>query len=172
MSTLVIVVHPDLAQSRINKRWAQELKKQSDVTIHNLYEVYPDEQINVAQEQELLEQHDRIVLQFPFYWYSTPSLLKKWLDKVLTYGWAYGSEGGKLQGKELLIALSAASVEENYQHDGRNRYTIEELLRPLEATGHMIGVKLLPYFVQYGAAVLTDEQLEQSAQKYAQTVIS
>jgi putative NADPH-quinone reductase len=172
MSTLVIVVHPNLAESRINKRWVQELKQQSGVTIHNLYEVYPDEQINVAQEQELLEQHDRIVLQFPLYWYSTPSLLKKWQDKVLTYGWAFGSEGGKLQGKELLIALSAASVEENYQHDGRNRYTIEELLKPLEATGHMVGTKLLPYFVQYDAAGLTDEQLEQSAQKYAQTVIS
>ncbi|KZE67052.1 MULTISPECIES: NAD(P)H-dependent oxidoreductase [Paenibacillus] len=172
MSTLVIVVHPDLAESRINKRWMQELEKQSNVTVHNLYEVYPDEQINVAHEQKLLEEHDRIVLQFPFYWYSSPSLLKKWLDKVLTYGWAYGSEGGKLQGKELLIALSAASVEENYQHGGRNRYTIEELLRPFEATGHMIGVKLLPYFVQYGAAVLTDEQLEQSAQKYVQAVIS
>lgn len=37
MSTLVIVVHPDLAESRINKRWVQELKEQSDVTIHNLY---------------------------------------------------------------------------------------------------------------------------------------
>lgn len=71
-----------------------------------------------------------------------------------------------------MIALSAASVEENYQHDGRNRYTIEELLRPFEATGLLIGVKLLPYFVQYGAGVLTDEQLEQSAQKYVQAVIS
>ncbi|WP_342417800.1 NAD(P)H-dependent oxidoreductase [Paenibacillus sp. FSL R10-2782] len=172
MSTLVIVVHPNLAESRINKRWVQELKKQSGVTIHNLYEVYPDEKINVAQEQELLEQHDRIVLQFPFYWYSTPSLLKKWEDEVLTYGWAFGSEGGKLEGKELLIALSAGSVEENYQHNGGNRYTIEELLRPLEATGHMVGTRLLPYFVQYGASVLTDEQLEQSAQKYAQTVTS
>lgn len=70
MSTLVIVVHPDLAESRVNKRWMQELKKQSSVTVHNLYEIYPDEQINVAHEQKLLEQHDRIVLQFPFYWYS------------------------------------------------------------------------------------------------------
>ncbi|TKH41447.1 general stress protein [Paenibacillus terrae] len=172
MSTLVIVTHPNLAESRVNKRWVQELKKQPGVTIHNLYEVYPDEKINVAQEQELLEQHDRIVLQFPFYWYSTPSLLKKWEDEVLTYGWAFGSGGDKLEGKELLIALSAASLEENYQHDGRNRYTIEELLRPLEATSHLIGAKLLPYFVQYGAAVLTDEQLEQSAQNYAQTVTS
>ncbi|WP_431088685.1 NAD(P)H-dependent oxidoreductase [Paenibacillus sp. 8b26] len=172
MSTLVIVTHPNLAESRVNKRWVQELKKQSGITVHNLYEVYPDEKINVAQEQELVEQHDRIVLQFPFYWYSTPSLLKKWQDVVLTYGWAYGSEGGKLEGKELLIALSAASVEENYQHDGRNRYTIEELLRPLEATSHLLGAKLLPYFVQYGAGVLTDEELEQSAQRYVQTVTS
>ncbi|WP_396125955.1 NAD(P)H-dependent oxidoreductase [Brevibacillus laterosporus] len=25
----------------------------------------------------------------PFYWYSSPPLLKKWLDDIFTHGWAY-----------------------------------------------------------------------------------
>jgi len=48
-----------------------------------------------------LLEHDRIVLQFPMYWYSMPPLLKKWLDDVLTYNFAYGSKGDKLKGKDL-----------------------------------------------------------------------
>src|SRR4051812_28026550 len=105
MKTLVLVFHPDINNSRINRRLAEEMEKQANVTVHRVYEAYPNEQIDVAAEQKLLEEHDRIVLQFPFYWYSTPPLLKKWEDEVLTYGWAYGSNGDKLRNKELLIAV-------------------------------------------------------------------
>jgi len=61
------------------------LAKRQDVTIHPLYEAYPDWSIDVTREHELLLAHDRIVLQFPFYWYSSPPLLKKWLDFVLLF---------------------------------------------------------------------------------------
>jgi len=84
MKTLVIITHPNLDQSRINRTWMQELKKHEEITIHALYQAYPDGKINVAHEQSLLESHDRIILQFPFYWYSTPSLLKQWQDEVLS----------------------------------------------------------------------------------------
>ncbi|AWB44878.1 general stress protein [Paenibacillus sp. CAA11] len=172
MRTLVIVAHPNLEKSCINKRWVEELKEKSGVTVHNLYEVYPDEQIDVQREQQLAMEHDRIVFQFPFYWYSTPPLLKKWQDLVLTYGWAYGSQGDNLHGKELLVALSAGSPIENYRPEGRNKFTIEELLRPLEATSNLIGIKLLPYFVQYNASMLTDDELDRSARDYANVVQS
>ncbi|WP_405157031.1 NAD(P)H-dependent oxidoreductase [Paenibacillus sp. FSL K6-0108] len=172
MKTLVIVVHPNYELSRVNKRWVQELDGNLNVTIHNLYGSYPDEQIDVEREQKLLLEHDRIVFQFPFYWYSTPPLLKKWEDQVLTYGWAYGSDGVNLHGKELLLALSTGSPKESYQHDGMNKYTMEEFLRPLEATSNLIGSKLLPYFVQHGAMAISDEDLEISAREYAKTVLS
>lgn len=172
MKTLVIVAHPNLEQSRINKRWVEELKGKSDVTIHDLYEAYPNEQIDVEREQQLLLEHDRIVFQFPFYWYSTPPLLKKWQDFVLTYGWAYGSDGVKLHGKELLLALSTGSPKENYQHSGMNKFTMEEFLRPLEATSNLIGTKLLPYFIQHGAMAISEEDLEVSAREYAKVVLS
>jgi len=106
MKALVILAHPKIAESRINRRLIEEVRKHPEITVHELYPSYPDWNIDVPREQELLEKHDRIVFQFPLYWYSTPPLLKKWQDDVLTYGWAYGSQGKKLQGKELLIATA------------------------------------------------------------------
>ncbi|HJV47176.1 MAG TPA: NAD(P)H-dependent oxidoreductase [Bacillota bacterium] len=142
------------------------MEKQANVTVHRVYEACPDEKIDVAAEQSLLEKHDRIVLQFPFYWYSTPPLLKKWEDAVLSYGWAFGSNGNKLHGKELLIATSTGAAKENYSPDGNFKYTIPELMRPLQASSNMIGTRYLTPYVLYGVNQLSDEQLEQSAKDY------
>lgn len=168
MKTLVLVFHPNLAASRVNRCLTEELEQQGTVTVHRVYEAYPDENIDVAAEQKLLEQHDRVVLQFPFYWYSTPSLLKKWEDAVLTYGWAYGSTGNKLHGKDLLIAVSVGAAKENYSPDGNFKHTIHELLRPLQTTSNMIGMRYLTPYILYGVMQhLSDEALEQSAKDYA-----
>ena len=43
MKTLVILAHPNLKESKINKRWNEELIKYPDeVTVHNIYKKYPD----------------------------------------------------------------------------------------------------------------------------------
>lgn len=166
MKTLVLVFHPDLSASRVNRRWAEEMDKQDNVTVRRVYEVYPDERIDVSAEQRLMEQHDRIVLQFPFYWYSTPSLLKKWEDAVFIYGWAVGSKGDKLHGKELLIAVTVGIAEESYSPNGAFKYTVHELLRPLQATSNSIGTRYLTPFIVYGAARMQGEQVETSAKDY------
>jgi len=46
------------------------------VTIHDLYETYPNFHIQVKFEQDLLLAHDIIVFHHPFYWYSSPAILK------------------------------------------------------------------------------------------------
>ncbi len=134
MKTLVLVFHPDITSSRANRRLAEEVNKQANVTVHHVYNAYPDERIDVAAEQKLMEAHDRIILQFPFYWYSTPPLLKKWEDEVLTYKWAYGSTGNKLHGKDLLLAVTTGDAKESFLPDGAVKYSVLELLRPLQAT--------------------------------------
>lgn len=92
MKTLIVVAHPNLNESKINKHWVNRLSGLTDTyTVHDLYATYPDWKIDVCKEQALVEAHDNIVFQFPVYWFSSPPLLKKWLDDVLTYGWAYGS---------------------------------------------------------------------------------
>ncbi len=100
--TLVIVAHPHIDQSVINKRWVEELEKYPDqFTVHQIYQAYPDGVIDVAKEQALVEEHENLVFQFPVYWFNCPPLLKQWLDEVLAYGWAYGSTGDKLKNKNL-----------------------------------------------------------------------
>jgi len=172
MKTLVLVFHPNLNDSRANKRLAEEMEKQANVTVRRVYEAYPDEMIDVAAEQRLLEEHDRIVLQFPFYWYSTPSLLKKWEDAVLAYGWAFGTNGDKLHGKELLIAVTTGGPQESYTPDGNNKYTVTELLRPLQATSNLIGTRYMTPYILYGAMQQTDKDFEQSAKDYVEYALN
>ncbi len=136
MKTLILVVHPHLNESLINKRWVEELQKHSDkYEVHRLYEAYPDGKIGVAGEQQLMERYERIVFQYPLYWFNCPPLFKTWLDEVLTYGWAYGSQSGyKMGGKKIALAITAGIDEHEYAASGKYRYTIEELTRPFELT--------------------------------------
>ncbi|MDQ0483971.1 NAD(P)H-dependent oxidoreductase [Guptibacillus hwajinpoensis] len=172
MKTLVIIAHPNLEESNINRILASRLETKTDVTIHKLYEVYPDGNIDVEYEQALLLKYDRIVFQFPFYWYSSPSLLKEWQDKVLTYGWAYGSEGNALHGKEFMIATSTGGPETAYQAGGFNHFSMSELLKPFHATANLTGMRFLPIFTVQGVFRLTEEEISEQADAYVQHVVA
>ncbi|RXL71629.1 flavodoxin family protein, partial [Citrobacter sp. AAK_AS5] len=79
---------------KINAAWAAALAPHTDrVTVHDLFAAYPDGVIDVAAEQALVRAHDRIVFQFPLFWFSMPPLLKVWFDQVLGYGFVYGPGG-------------------------------------------------------------------------------
>lgn len=84
MKILVIVAHPSMETSIINKRWVEELNKYPEkYTVHELYKVYPDEKnIDVEKEQHLIESHGNLILQFPIHNFNCPNLLKKWIDDV------------------------------------------------------------------------------------------
>ncbi|OUL77806.1 NAD(P)H-dependent oxidoreductase [Paraburkholderia hospita] len=170
--TLVILAHPNLVESQINAAWQSKLEEVSDsVTIRNIYRLYPDWNIDVAAERALLESHERIFLQFPVYWYSAPPLLKKWLDDVLGYGWAYGPGGDMLAGKEIGLVVSTGSPEAAYQSDGRLGHTLDELLRPLEQTVRFVGARYLPVFALQGAnRAIAADQLSRSADDYLKHV--
>lgn len=162
MKTVISLFHPHFNQSRVNKALIHSLD--ASIEVRNLYEQYPDFKINVDSEQKILANYDRIVLQFPMLWYSTPALLKQWEDDVLTYGWAYGSNGNALHNKELLVAVTVGA--DNYGRKGFAKYTIEELLRPLQATSRLIGMKYLQPFKVMGASSITDNQLTTASQNY------
>jgi putative NADPH-quinone reductase len=173
--TLVIIVHPDMKHSVINKRWVEELQKYPDTfTMHQLYERYPDEQIDVLAEQQLIEQHDTIIFQFPFYWFSSPPLLKKWLEEVLTHGWAYGSKSGyKVAGKKISLAVSVGGDEDEYRDGEKYRYTLDELLRPFEPTFDYIKADYKPFFAYYGLEFnAAEEWIANSVPLYLQHIRS
>jgi putative NADPH-quinone reductase len=171
MNILVIIVHPNIENSRINKMWKTELETDTTITIHELYKKYPNEIINVKKEQKLLENHDRIIFQFPMYWYSSPPLLKKWFDAVLLKDWAFGPDGNALKGKEFGFAVSTFSPEEHYSHDGLNGHTIEELAFPFETTVNKIKGIYLPIFALHGVGKISDDDLKKNALEYKNHII-
>lgn len=166
---LIIVIHPDLENSVVNKRWINELKKYPEkYVVHNLYNVYPNGQIDVKKEQELVEGFDKIIFQFPFFWFNCPPLFKQWLDEVLLYGWAFGSNSGyKLGSKKIALAISAGIDKDDYHPSGKYKYTMEHLLAPFELTFDYIKADYRPAFILYGLEFhATEERIENSAQQY------
>lgn len=163
MKLLAIVAHPSLAESRVNREWANALAKCVKVTVRDLSAEYPDMDIDVLQEQELLLEHDRIAFLFPFYWYSSPAILKQWMDLVLQPGFAYGIGGDKLEGKEFVICTAVGSNREGYRAGNHNNYTVDELLRPFQQSVNYVGGRYLPPFCFYRSITASDEQIADSS---------
>lgn len=160
MKTLVIVAHPNLAHSRINAAWKKALQAETRFHVKDLADCYPDAVFDIAREQADLVEHDRIILQFPLYWYSCPALLKKWIDDVFTPGFAYARGGDKLKGKELMLCISVGAPEDGYRATGFNNFTLDELLRPFQQTANYVKARLVTPFVFYESVFASDEQID------------
>jgi glutathione-regulated potassium-efflux system ancillary protein KefG len=166
MKTLILFAHPRLEKSKINRALLSRIPRHADLTFHDLYETYPDFNIDIEREKELLLRHDLIIWQHPFYWYSCPPLLKQWIDLVLEFEWAYGPGGNALQGKIIFNSITTGGAAEAYEHEGRNRFTVREFLAPFDQTAHLCKMIYLPPFVIQGTHRLTDDKLQQGLNQY------
>ncbi len=163
MKTLVLTAHPDLSKSRINRAWFDALSEAADVTTRDLTAIGGGEmRFDIEAEQALLLAHDRIVFQFPFFWYSAPPVMKAWMDQVLNYGFAYGPGGDQLKGLEFLILVSTGGPEHSYHAGGYNNFTMAEFLKPFQQTANLAGMTYLRPFVAHGMALATREQIEEN----------
>jgi glutathione-regulated potassium-efflux system ancillary protein KefG len=168
---LVLFAHPVLERSRVNRRLLSAVRDVSGVTVHDLYDVYPTLYIDAKREQRLLLDHDVIVFQHPFYWYSTPAILKEWQDLVLEHGWAYGRGGTQLRGKITLNAITTGGPESAYHRTGYNRFTIRELLAPWDQTAHLCGMRFLaPFAVHSALRVACDDDVSHASETYRQLI--
>jgi len=164
---LILFAHPAFEKSRANKVLVNGLDRMKGVTFHDLYQVYPDMDIDRLHEQQLLEQHDVIVFHHPFFWYSGPAILKQWQDLVLVHGWAYGHDGNALKGKWLFNAITTGGPKAFYQIQGQsNRFSIRQLLSPFEQTASMCNMRYLPPFVVHGTHSLNEKDMTMYHQMY------
>lgn len=147
---LINFAHPAITRSKINKALRAAVEDIENVTVNDLYANYPDFLIDIKREQQLCESHDVIIFQHPFYWYSTPAIMKEWLDLVLEHGWAYGSQGKALDGKIFLQAITGGGDASTYQKEGFNEFTIGELTSPYRATAKLCLMHWLPPFAVLG----------------------
>ncbi|RYZ28108.1 MAG: NAD(P)H oxidoreductase [Chitinophagaceae bacterium] len=169
---LILFAHPAFEKSRIHKRLNLHVRNLEGVTFRDLYETYPDLDIDVKQEQKLLLEHDVIIFQHPFYWYSSPAMIKQWQDLVLEYGWAYGTDGNALMGKRIFNAISCGGPRHVYSSEGRNRFSIPQFLAPFDQTAMLCKMKYLPPFVVHGTHRLSSEDIELHAVQYEQLLIA
>jgi glutathione-regulated potassium-efflux system ancillary protein KefF len=171
---LVIVAHPELEQSRANRRLLEAARAlgsgvhAGSIAVRDLYALYPDYLIDVAVEQAALAAARLVVWQQPIRWYGMPPLLKLWCDDVLAFGWAYGPSGVALRGKDLWLVASTGGPEDSYRPDSYNRYFFDAFLPPYEQTAALCGMRFLPPLVLHGAHRAGDDELAAHARTYAQ----
>ncbi|MDU1427810.1 MAG: NAD(P)H-dependent oxidoreductase, partial [Klebsiella grimontii] len=118
---LLLYAHPESQDSVANRVLLEPALQLSNVTVHDLYAHYPDFFIDIAWEQDLLRQHEVIVFQHPLYTWSCPALMKEWLDRVLSRGFASGAGGNQLAGKYWRSVITTGEPESAYRRDA-HRY--------------------------------------------------
>jgi putative NADPH-quinone reductase len=169
--TLILFFHPDPPSSRANAALARAARSVAGTRIIDMKARYPDNSIAIdaAREARELLAAERIVLQFPIQWYSTPPLMKAWQDAVLTRMFYINaaSEGDRLVGTPLMLAVTAGNSHESYSRAGQNHFTLDEVLTPLKATAHRCGLPWQRPFVLYRANQADDAALRAAGEHYA-----
>ncbi|MEA1063552.1 glutathione-regulated potassium-efflux system oxidoreductase KefF [Erwinia sp. HR93] len=163
---LIIYAHPYPHHSHANRCMIEQAMTLPGVEVRSLYQLYPDFDIDIAAEQAALTRADLVIWQHPMQWYGVPPLLKLWIDKVLSHGWAYGKGGAALQKKSLMWAVTTGGGEHHFTLGDRPGF--DTLAQPLQATALYCGMYWLPPFVIHNAFVCDDETLTRRASAYQQ----
>ena len=116
---------------------------------------------DIVAEQEKLRGADLVIFQYPLWWFGFPAILKGWVDRVLSYKFAYGVgewwDRGPFVNKRAMLAITTGTPKSAYASDGRNG-DIERILWSTEAGVLAIcGFQVVPAFMAYGAPWIGDE---------------
>jgi len=163
---LILFAHLDIQHSKIHQAMVAAVRDVHFIKFHDLLETYPDFYFDISAERELLASVDLIIYQHPIYWYSAPAILKHWQDMVLTRGYAYGSDGNALKGKDFMLSVSTGGDENSYQSDGVHARPLKEYLYPIEQMAKFCGMNCLPPFILQGGHSLAQSIIDDHAQSY------
>lgn len=77
---------------------------------------------DVKQEQEHISWADHITFVYPIWWMGMPAILKGYIDRILSYGFAYsydeGVQKGLLTGKQVSIINTHGRQQAEYEANG------------------------------------------------------
>ena len=166
MNVLILFAHPAFHKSNVNRILIDGIQDIEAITFHDLYEEYPEFDIDVKREQELLKNHDCIIFHYPFYWYSTPAILKEWQDLVLEHGWAYGSKGNALKDKLFFNVITTGGPQQAYVGNNIYNNTIKELLAPITQSAKLCKMINIPPFVVHGTHAINPDEIVEYKKAY------
>lgn len=152
----IILAHSHYEKSIANKTIIDALvKKYPNARVRNISELYHDFNIDVQAEQEDISDADVILFQFPVNWYNMPAILKHWIDKVLSYGFAYG-DAFKLEGKTLIASITAGAPEEAYTPIGHMHFRLRQFFNNIESTAYYCKMNFAEPVLGYGNIYIPD----------------
>lgn len=120
----------------------------------------------ISDEQAKLISSDLLVFQFPLWWWSFPSILKGWIDRVLSSGFAYG-KNAKLKPKKVMYSLTtggANSKEELAYYQNK----IDGLYQDIFG---FMGWEILPAFIAHGVQEKSKEERQQLLASYQEHIL-
>ena len=156
--TLIIISHPDVTQSSSQQFLLASIKGEELIQIRHLESILAEQENNhfdKSIERSCIQEVDRIIFQFPFYWYQCPSVMKQWMDEVLTLNLSQKAK------KEFGIVVTVGAKQDRYTAGGSVGFGIEELLRPYQALANQLGWNYQTPFVVYQFQYLTETQKQQ-----------
>ncbi|GAB2575739.1 NAD(P)H-dependent oxidoreductase [Streptomyces capparidis] len=128
---------------------------------------------DIAAEQEKLLWSDAVVLQFPLWWFSVPAILKGWIDRVFTSGFAYGPAvpppygQGPLAGRRALVSVTIGARETSFSDRGVHGH-LKDVLHPLlHGLFWFTGIAPLEPFAVHGSNDLSDAGFTAAKERYA-----
>ncbi len=73
----------------------------------------------VKAEHEKIKWCDTIIFVFPMYWWSMPGIMKNWVDRMLTLGFAYGMKGEvSLKPRKAMIMYTTGGPKSYHESSG------------------------------------------------------
>jgi putative NADPH-quinone reductase len=154
--TLVLYAHPAPHRSLLIRRLVEAAQAAPGVLVRDLYETYPDFDIDGEAERALLAQAHLVVFLHPFRWYGMPSMMKEWMETVLLPGWAYGHGApppfGALRGKACWLVTTTGSGPDAYRPGGLHGRPFEDFLPPYEQAAALCGMDWIAPLAIHGAA--------------------
>lgn len=162
-NVVILLAHPNYKESQANKALIDAVKDIPGVVIVDLYA----RPFDAEAHKKILSQAKAVVFQFPFYWASAPSQLKKWIDEIFTPL----AQTEAVKGKPLMVATTTGSEYEAYRSGGRNQFTLDELLRPYQLTANHSGMVWQTPHVVYGLSTpAAQENIKEGAKAYRQRI--
>ena len=143
MKYLIIYAHPD--NSSLNNHLLKNVidnlqKEQQEIEIRDLYKnqfnpvlSFADMEgqrmgkvdATVQREQEYISWADHLVFIYPIWWTGMPAIMKGYIDRVFSYGFAYrydqGVQRGLLTGKMATIINTQGKSKAEYENIGMDK---------------------------------------------------
>jgi NAD(P)H dehydrogenase (quinone) len=143
MKHLIIYAHPN--QESLNSQFKQAIEKtlelqEQEVIVRDLYALRFDPVLSmedmtgqrkgivaklIKKEQKYISWADMVTFIYPIWWTGMPAIMKGYIDRVFSYGFAYrydqGIQKGLLTGKQAIILNTHGKSNKEYAAIGMDK---------------------------------------------------